>query len=120
VAQKTYSVDSNAIASSSAQDFVYALFSSPYSTTANQPLAAILKPTTITSITFLYNSVNAAAHQKAFPLGTNSYAVNRSSGAFAAQNSNKDRFGIGLLVGAFDAANAPVGKIVSSQHGTPF
>lgn len=43
----------------------------------------------------------AASHQSS-ESGSNSYAINRNTGAFAAQISQKDRFGIGLLVGAFD------------------
>ncbi len=39
-------------------------------------------------------------------LGTNGYAINRASGAFAAQNSNKDLYAVGLLVGAFDAGGS--------------
>jgi hypothetical protein len=77
------------------------LFSSSYTAKANQPLAVIAKPGG-TSVTMTYKTLNSSTHQAADHCGTNSYAVNRASGAFAAQNSNKDRFPIGLLVGAFE------------------
>lgn len=100
-AEKTVSFDLN-VAPSTTSGQNYALFPSPYTTTANQPLAGILKPTSVTNITTTYLTLDSANHQKAWHLGTNCYAVNRSSGAFAAQNANKDRYFLGLLVGAFD------------------
>jgi hypothetical protein len=51
----------------------------------------------------LYKTFADANHENSEWLGTDCYAVSRNTGAFAAQNSNKDRFAIGLLVGAFDA-----------------
>ena len=101
VAEKTVSVDLNAVATNSARP-ISLLFSSPYTATANQPLAVVAKPTSAVSVTMVYRSLNSSAHQAADHCGTNGYAVNRASGAFAAQNSNKDRFPIGLLLGAFD------------------
>lgn len=41
-----------------------------------------------------------SAHMKAWSLGTNAYAVNRVSGAFSVQNSNLERYQIGLLIEA--------------------
>lgn len=102
VAQKTTSIDLNTVASAAASRAGSVLFASPYTTTASQPLAAIIKPTSATNISALYKTFNASAHQKTEVFGTNGYAVNRNTGAFAAQNSNKDRFAIGLLIGAFD------------------
>jgi len=104
VAEKTVSVDLNVIGASAADRWLPLLFASPYSATASQPLAAIIKPTSATTISSPYITMNASAHQNAWTGGTNVYAVNRASGAFAAQNSNKDRFTVGLLVGAFDDA----------------
>lgn len=100
-AQKTVSVDLNAIGSASAGPYV-ALFPSPYSMSANTPYAAIVKPTTTTSIQMDYKTFASSAHQSS-ESGSNGYAINRNTGAFAAQNSQLDRYGIGLLVGAFDA-----------------
>jgi len=99
VAQKTVSVDANAVVNSGARP-IQKLFSSPYSAAANQPLAIIAKPGG-SNISVTYKTLNASAHQAADHCGTNGYAVNRASGAFAAQNSNKDRFAIGLLIGAW-------------------
>lgn len=110
VAQKTVSFDLNVVGVAANGRLVTALFPAPYSTTASQPLAAIMKPTSATNISAVYKTFNASAHQKSETLGANGYAVNRASGAFAAQNSNKDRFAIGLLVGAFDNAANPVGQ----------
>lgn len=103
-AQKTVSLDLNTQGTAGNLSQFYAMFPSLYSLPANTPCAAIVKPTTVTSISMLYKSYHAAAHQKSEPFGTNGYAVNRASGAFAAQNSSKDRFIIGLLVGGFDDA----------------
>lgn len=101
-AQKTVSLDGNAIASGSANLFGVALFSSPYTFTAGQPLAAIYKPTTVNNITASFITLNSSAHMKAFSLGTGAYAVNRSSGAFSVQNSNLERYQIGLLIDSLD------------------
>lgn len=103
VAQKTFSFDLNWVGSGASAGFTTALFATPYTTTANQPVAGILKPTTATSVSATYLTLPNSSYQKMFNLGSNAYAINRNSGAFAAQNSNKDRFGIGLLVGAFDS-----------------
>jgi hypothetical protein len=65
-------------------------------------VAAIIKPTSATNITAGYKTYNAAAYQRSDTLGTNGYAVNRNTGAFASQNTGKDRFNIGLLIGAVD------------------
>jgi hypothetical protein len=100
-AEKTVSVDLNTIGGANARRSPI-LFASPYSSTASQPLAAIMKPTSATNVSSPYKTYNASAHQVTEMCGTNGYAVNRNTGAFAAQNSNKDRFDIGLLVGAFD------------------
>lgn len=107
VAENTVSVDLNTIAGVGTTRLFAALFPAPFSMAANTPYAAILKPTSATSISLQYKTFNAAAHQKAESLGTNAYAINRDTGAFAAQNSSKDRFTIGLLVGAFDHPARP-------------
>lgn len=104
VAEKTITLDANTVHASAAQAPFIELFTSPYSAKANQPLAAIFKPGA-TDVTSTYRIMNASAHQKSLDYGSNGYAVNRASGAFAAQNSNKDRFSIGLLVGAFSQEN---------------
>jgi hypothetical protein len=105
-AQKTYSVDLNTVSGTGTNKYLVILFPSPYSTTANQPVAGIIKPTSATNVGAQYLTMQSSSHQKAYSLGTNCYAVNRASGAFAAQNSSKDRFSIGLLVGAFEAGGA--------------
>lgn len=101
-AQKTVSIDANTMGVNTSNNFGVALFASPYTFTASQPLAAIYKPTTGNNITPIYLTLGNSAHQKAMSLGAGAYAVNRSSGAFAAQNSSLDRYGIGLLIEAFD------------------
>lgn len=103
-AEKTRSVDLNTLFAPGNSTVNDLLFSSPYTVPANTPVAVILKPTSVTNVTMFYRTCNAASHQKAESFGANGYAVNRASGAFAAQNSNKDRFPIGLLVGGFDNA----------------
>lgn len=96
-AQKTVSIDANAVPAT-AHTFGAVLFSSPYTFTTGQTLAAIYKPTTVNSITPSFMTLNNASHMKALTLGTNGYAVNRSSGAFGVQNSNLDRYQIGMLI----------------------
>lgn len=109
--EKFVSIDANAIGTASNSRLCAHLFASPYSATALQPLAGIIKPTTATNISSLYTTMNVSAHQAAHALGANCYAVNRASGAFAAQNSNKDRFAIGLIVGAFEHGVWPSGHL---------
>lgn len=105
VAEKTLSVDANPIAASNSRWSPY-LFASPFSAAASQPLAGIAKPGA-SNVSMPYKTFNASAHQKSETLGANCYAINRASGAFAAQNANKDRFALGLLVGAFDSGGVP-------------
>lgn len=117
VAEKTVSIDLNTIAAANARWNPF-LFSSPYTTTASQPTASIVKPTSATNVGMPYKTFNASAHQKSETLGTNGYAVSRASGAFAAQNSNKDRFAIGLLVGAFDAGGGGAASMLVTSGMT--
>lgn len=102
-AEKTLSFDANIASSTSTTVATYELFASPYTLPANTPVAAIMKPGA-TNLNSKYLTLNAAAHQALHTGGANCYAVNRASGAFAPQNSSKDRFAIGLLVGAFHDA----------------
>jgi hypothetical protein len=98
--QKTLAVDTNQTQSANARWGFYT-FPAPYSASANQPLAAIIKPGA-SNVSSVYKTYNAANDAKTELGGTNIYAVSRASGAFAAVNSNKDKFAIGLLVNAFD------------------
>jgi len=113
VAERSVSIDLNAVAAAGTGP-ITELFSTPFSLSANVPYAAIIKPTSGTNVSAGYLTLNDAAHQKAWNNGANGYAVNRASGAFASQNSNKDRFGIGLLVGAFDAGGG--GHVATRQQ----
>jgi hypothetical protein len=83
--------------------YCFGLFSTPYDAPANTDLVLAFKPTSATNVTSYYITLPSAADQVAHPMGTNCYAVSRNAGAFSAQNSSKDRFGIGVLVGGFDA-----------------
>ncbi len=122
VAQKTSSVDLNVISTAAADTEFRVLFASPFTLAADTACAAILKPTSATNISMNYKTFNASSHQASEMPGTAGYAVNRNAGAFAAQNTNKDRFAIGLLVGAFDngASTSPVSKLISAQRGAPY
>lgn len=117
VAEKTSSIDANVMGSATTGRYFIRLFSSPYTSTANQPLAGILKPTTANNVNANYKTFNSSSHQKSDSLGSNCYAVNRASGAFAAQNSNKDRFGIALLVAAFEDGTATGGGLRLAGRG---
>jgi hypothetical protein len=114
-AQKTVSVDLHTVGSATVNRPSYTVFASPYSLAASTPCAAIAKPTSATNITMNYKTYNIAGHQKSEPFGANGYAINRASGAFAAQNSNKDRYAIGLLVGAWDNATGGAGGAMGAR-----
>lgn len=106
VAEKSVSIDLNAVAAATA-GLYRELFPSPFVLKANTPYAIVFKPTTATNITAPLLILNSSAHQTAWNNGANGYAVNRNTGAFAAQNSSKDRYAIGLLVGAFEHGVSP-------------
>lgn len=101
VAERTISIDASTMGGSSLQaGYNVFMFATPYIVKANQPLGAILKPTSATNMQAYYTTVADTSHFKGYASGRNSYAINRSAGAFVAQNSGKDRFTIGLLIGA--------------------
>jgi hypothetical protein len=113
VAERTFSLRGPNVGSVDfTGSYTVALFPTPYISAANQPLAVIAKPTTSGNVGMPYFIFANANHQKSLTGGMNGYAVNRSSGAFAAQNSGKDRFAIGLLVGGFSAGGGPA-KLVN-------
>jgi hypothetical protein len=107
IAQKTTSFDLNTVGAAAANRVGFCLFDSPYLASANQPLVAAVKPTTATSVSTTYGSVNDVNHWKAHSLGVNCYAVSRTTGAFTVQNANKDRLFMSLLVGGFDHSVGP-------------
>lgn len=115
VAERTVSVDLNQIGASSSARPTVLMFSSPYDIPANTPVAAIIKPTSVSNNAMLYKTFNIAGHQKSEPLGQNCYAISRNTGAFAQVNSGKDRYNVGLIIGAFDAGGG--GGLASPMHG---
>lgn len=119
VARGTVSLDSNSVGSTSNAPTIE--WFTPYDAAAGT-YAAICKPTTTTNVTLLGLTLSNLNHQNGHPLGTNGYAVNRSSGAFAAQNSNLDRYGIGIVIDAIGdgVSDAPVGRLISAQRGAPY
>lgn len=102
VAQKTVSVDANAVATTASGRRFSVLFPSPYDVAANTNIATIFKPGA-TSIDAYYKTLANAAHRVTDTGGTSSYGVSRASGAFANANSSLDHYYIGMLVSAFDA-----------------
>lgn len=108
VAEKTLAIDLNTISTAANSRWMTAWFPAPYTFTANQELAGIMKPGG-TNVTGVFMTMNSANHQKGMSLGANCYAINRASGAFAAQNTNKDRFAMALIVGAFDSGGGTGG-----------
>lgn len=116
-AAKTIAVDANAIGNANTGRMGHFLLPAPYTYIANTDIALSMKPGA-SNVSAVYATFNASAHQKGYAFGTNGYAVNRVAGSFSAQNSNKDRFNLGLLLGAFDSG--PFGQFVSCQRGTPF
>lgn len=103
----TISIDKDTIGSASA-NMAYAPFATPISMTPGVAYAVIAKPSSATNISLPYLTLNSATHQEAYSLGTNAYAINRNTGAFVAQNANKDRFAIGLMISGFEHGVAPV------------
>ncbi len=101
--QRSLSVDLNTIGSSANTTQIVGMFTSSYDLAANTDYAVIAKPTSATNVSMGYKTYNDANHANSDWLGTDCYAINRNTGAFASQNSNKDKFTIGILLGAFDA-----------------
>jgi hypothetical protein len=117
VAEKTVSIDLNQVGAVSALAVESILFPTPYLAAANQPLAIVATPTTVTSVTMYYKTFPLSLHQ-ASESGSG-YAVSRpASGGFTAQNANKDRYAIGLLIGAFDngAGGGSIGYPASRSY----
>lgn len=110
------SVDVTGLGVATSGRYGYFLFATPLELPANTPIAVVLKPTTTTSITLLYLTVNNANHLKAHSLGTNAYGVTRNTGAFAAQNSGKDRYGIGVLISKFEVGGGGGGGFIDSSN----
>jgi hypothetical protein len=102
VAEKTISIDSNIVTTATGRKF-YELFSSPYTTAANQLIASVFKPGG-SNISAYYRTMASATHRVADQGGTTGYGISRASGAFANANSSLDHYYIGLIVGAFDDA----------------
>lgn len=120
VAEKTVAIDSNTVAAATVRRFSV-LFPAPYDVAANASVAAVFKPGG-SNITVYYKTLADAAHRVTDSGGTSSYGVSRASGAFANANSSLDHYYIALLIGAFDngASAGPVGKLISTQRGSPY
>lgn len=101
-AERTVAVDANTVAAAAGK-YISVLFPSPYSTTANQKVAAVLKPGA-SNVSTYFKTLAHADHRVANAWGTSGYGVSRSggTGAFANANSSLDHYYIGLLVGGFD------------------
>ncbi|WP_321177285.1 hypothetical protein [Bradyrhizobium sp. USDA 3256] len=84
--------------------WVYAEFGTSYQVAANQPIGAVVTPSTSTNTQLYYKTLASAAHRVADVWGTSGYGISRSSGAFANTNSSLDHYYVGLLVSAFDDA----------------
>lgn len=114
VPEKTYAVDANVIAQSSARSF-FALFPSPYTVAKDQPIAAVFKPGA-GNISAYLKTIAAAGQRISDVWGAAGYGVSRSSGAFADVNSGLTHYMIGLILGAFDdGASAGGGSGVGSE-----
>lgn len=106
VAEKTVSLDLNTIAATTGRRFEER-FSSPYTTTADQNIAVIFKPTSVTNVSAYFKTLGHADHRASDPWGTVGYGVSRASGAFADANSSLDHYYIGLIVGALEHGVSP-------------
>lgn len=112
-AAKTISVDANTIGAASVNRLGMFQFTSPYSVNTGDVIAIVLKPTTVTNLGITRRTYSVAAHQKTEQLGTAVYGVSRSggAGAFASMSSNKERFAMGILVGAFEIGGTRLGTM---------
>lgn len=109
VAEKTISIDANAVAAASGRRFEVA-FPSPYSVPANTDIAAVFKPGA-SNVSAYYRTLANAGHRVTDVYGTSGYGVSRTSGAFANANSSLDHYYIGLIVGAFEHGVWPSGHL---------
>jgi hypothetical protein len=100
VAEKTVSIDLNVTASATGRFFTE-LFSSPYTTAADQDVGIVLKPGG-SNISAYYKTLANAGHRVADTWGVDGYGISRASGAFSNANSSLDHYYIGLIIGAFD------------------
>lgn len=100
VAEKTVSIDGNVVAGTGNNRFEV-LFSTPYTTTADQNVGAVFKPGG-SNVSTSYKTIGVATHRITDLYGTDGYGISRASGAFADANSGLDHYQIGLLVGAFE------------------
>lgn len=107
VPEKTLSIDSNVVQSTGGRYFEE-WFPAPYSTTADQLVAAVFKPGG-SNISAYYMTLGNAAHRAAHPWGTVGYGISRASGAFADANSSLDHYLVGLIIGAADDATGSGG-----------
>jgi hypothetical protein len=117
VAEKTISIDLNTVSSANVRRF-HTLFATPYTTTANQNIAAVFKPGG-SAVSATYRTIANAGHRVADVFGTSGYGISRASGAFADANSSLDHYYIGLIAGAFDdgAGGASGGGIRPAGRG---
>ena len=109
VSEKTVSIDASVTASASGRYFEE-WFTSPYTTTASQVIAAAYKPGG-SNISTYYKTLGNAGHRVSDPWGTSGYGVSRAAAAFSDANSSLDHYYIGLIVGAFDDAAGAGGRV---------
>jgi len=104
VAEKTISLDSNSVSSTTGRQAVV-LFPTPYTYAAGNDIAVAFKPGA-SSVTVYNKTLPDAAYRIVEPFGTTGYGISRTSGAFVNANSSLEHYYIGLLVGAFEAGGA--------------
>lgn len=100
-AQRSFSIDLNQVSAATASIY-QSNFTSYYDLPANTPVGIVAKPTSATNVTMTGMTLNAAVDQAAYQ-GTG-YAISRDAAAFAATNSSKDRYFIGLLIGGYNSS----------------
>jgi hypothetical protein len=116
VAEKTISIDANAVAIAAGRRFEVA-FAAPYSVAANTDIAAVFTPGG-SNVSTYYRTLANAGHRVTDVYGTSGYGIQRTSGAFANANSSLDHYYIGLIVGAFDNATGGAGGGAHILGGT--
>lgn len=83
-----------------------------FTLTPGVPYFMAMKPTSASNVSLSYFSFGTAGHQTSVPCGDSGYAASRNGGVISAQNSQKDRFWLGLLVGGGDTGGGGGGAMI--------
>ncbi len=111
-ARASVSIDANTTGTSSLANYE-SMFTTGFGfqLSPNVPYAVSMKPTTVNNVGLSYLTFGNSAHHTSVPGGDNGYAVSRNTGAFSVQNSQLDRYFLGLCVGGGNSGGGHGGII---------